>query len=393
MNILLIAFLVALFLVWYIYFGYPFLIMLLSYLHHSPIKKQAITPSITLIIPAYNEADVIAKKLDSVLEMQYPRDKLQIIAANDGSTDQTEAIINSYAAKGIELSSGGVRRGKVATMNTAVHLAKGEIIAFTDADVTCEPDALMQMVSNFADHSVGCVTSGHRIVKSGSAVGASNDLYWRYESFIKTCESQVHSSAAASGHLLAVRRELIDPLPEGVIIDDFYRALTVLRQGYRVIYEPKAVCWQRPVVSMEDEIVRRKRITSGRYQVMLALAEFLPHLPFIVIFELVSHKFLRPFLPFFMLLALILNAPLIFGSNWLGAQYPVLYLAVAASFIAQAVFYLAALFAPFALRLGVKSKLFAVPHYIVTSNIAGLQGLFWFLSGRRTVLWEQANRG
>jgi hypothetical protein len=143
---------------------------------------------------------------------------------------------------------------------------------------------------------------------------------------------------------------------------------------------------------MGDEVVRRRRITSGRYQVLMMLGDFLPRLPFRVAFLVISHKFLRPFLPFLMIAALILNVPLILFPDWWGGQTPVLRLALAVLLAAQVAFYLAAGVGAVASRLGIKNRLLNVAYYIVSTNFGGMQGLLWFLSGRRTVLWEQVKR-
>ncbi|GAB4479197.1 MAG: glycosyltransferase family 2 protein [Anaerolineae bacterium] len=393
MTVLFILFLLALFLLFYTYLGYPLLAVILSRVAAHPVQKAPHTPPLTVIIPAFNEAAVIARKIENTLAMDYPPEQMQIIVVDDGSDDGTPDIVRGYADRGIELISDAVRRGKVAAMNRAVKLARGEIIVFTDADVTGEPDALRCMIENFADERVGCVTSGHRILREGSSVGESNDLYWRYESIIKVAESRIHSSLAASGHMLAVRRDLVEPLPEDMVIDDFYRALTVIRQGYRVIYEPRAIMWQRPVVSMEDEVKRRKRMTGGRYQVLTMLGQFLPHFPAGLSFMLISHKFLRPLIPFYMMAALVLNVALVaIPVPWWGRETPAVWIGLLALLAGQVVFYLAALGGWLQSRARRRSRLLAVPYYLVSTNMGGLQGLFWFLSGRRTVLWEQVKR-
>jgi cellulose synthase/poly-beta-1,6-N-acetylglucosamine synthase-like glycosyltransferase len=334
---------------------------------------------------------VIGQKLDAVLSLEYPRNKLQIIVSDDGSEDDTAQIVERYQSAGVELIQSSQRHGKVTVLNDAIQYARGDVVVYTDADVSCPPASLKTLVNHFADETVGCVTAGHRIEKSGSQAGRANDLYWRYESFLKVLESRIYSTVAASGHMLAVRRELVEPIPPEIIIDDFYRALTVLRQGFRVIYEPEAVCIQRPVISMADEVTRRKRITAGRIQVIAAMREFLPQLPPLARFQVFSHKFGRPFLPLMMLVALLLN-PFLLVLPWPPYLPAPFHFFAVLMLVLQTLFYGLAFLGFLFDQLGWRPKFLSLPYYLVSTNLGALQGLVTYLAGKQTVLWDQAKR-
>jgi cellulose synthase/poly-beta-1,6-N-acetylglucosamine synthase-like glycosyltransferase len=371
--------------------GYPLLVILLASLRPASRRTSRISPSVTVIIPAFNEEAVLAEKLESVLALDYPPDRMQILVADDGSEDATAAIARSYQGRGVELYAYTARRGKVAAMNETALQARGDIVVFTDADVLCPPDSLQCLVNPFADERVGCVTAGHRIRQAGSSAGFANDLYWRFESLLKASESRLHTTVAASGHMLAVRRSLVEPIPPGIVIDDFYRALTVLRRGYRVVYEPAAVCWQRPTVSMADEITRRRRMTAGRYQVMAAMGEFLPHLSPMARFQVISHKFTRPFLPILAIIIAATNLALLL-IPWASRPPRILWMGLMVMALAQGLFYILALAGFILDRLRIKSGPLSLPYYLVSANLGALQGLVTYLSGRQSVLWEQAKR-
>src|SRR5688500_8678842 len=223
MVILFLITLTALFLLFYVYVGYPALITILSRTHGNPVRKRSIVPPVTLIIPAFNEARHIQAKIENALELDYPKDKLQIIVADDGSADATAAIARRDLDQRIDLLSDGQRRGKVRTMNRAVQRATGEIIVFSDANVMLAPDSLRQVISNFADSTVGGVVAKKRVQTTDSSLSKSDGLYWRYEEHIQCSESRLHSTVAASGHMQALRKTVLPEIPEDVLVlDDLY---------------------------------------------------------------------------------------------------------------------------------------------------------------------------
>jgi cellulose synthase/poly-beta-1,6-N-acetylglucosamine synthase-like glycosyltransferase len=392
-GILLAVFLLSVTLLVYIYVGYPLIVISLATLLRRPVQKSASSPSVTIVIPTFNEEAVIKEKIENTLQLDYPRACLQILVCDDASQDRTVEIVKGYAPQGVELSQGATRSGKVGGLNRALQLAKGDIFVIADADILPEPDALRELTANFADQSVGCVLSQTKMAASEEERG-SGGLYWRYEARIRQSESDIHSTVAATGHFMALRRRLMQPIPSGVILDDFYLAMTTIRQGYRVISEPKAIVWEQPTKSMSDEVKRRSRLTAGRYQVIAMGKDYLPHLPWLLRFEVISHKFLRLAIPHLMILALLSNFSFVIAMkpglpsfwSWL----------MSIALVLQGAFYvLAAAGKLLFKRLTTRSKvvkLLMLPYYLCATNFAGLAGLASFLSGRRSVLWHQARR-
>ena len=379
----------------YIYVGYPLIIILLAKFFQRPVQKQPILPSVTVVIPTYNEEVVIAEKLENTLHLDYPSDRLQILVCDDASEDRTAEIVKSYGWAGVELSQGAARSGKVGGLNRALELATGDIFVIADADILPSPDALRELVANFADETVGCALAQTHMKPSEEGTGQSGGLYWRYEARIRQSESDIHSTVAATGHFMALRRNLLQPIPMHVILDDFYLAMMTIRQGYRVISEPKAIVWERPTQSMGDEVSRRSRLTAGRFQIISMSRAFLPYLPLLLQFQVISHKFLRLAIPHLMIGALLSNLLFILISP--AARTPPFWTFVmTAALILQGLFYGLAIVGKILLgKLPQRSKLIKVlmlPYYLCATNFAGLAGLANFLSGKRTVLWQQASR-
>ncbi|HUE99899.1 MAG TPA: glycosyltransferase family 2 protein [Anaerolineales bacterium] len=368
------------------------IIISLANFFRRPILKKIISPPVTIVIPTFNEELVIKEKIENTLELDYPRDRLQILICDDASEDRTVEIVKTYATERVELSQGTTRSGKVGGLNRALQLATGEIFVIADADILPNQDALRELVANFADETVGCVIAQTRMIHSEAGTGESGGLYWRYEARIRQSESDIHSTVAATGHFMALRRKLMQPIPTHVILDDFYLAMSIMRQGYRVISEPKAIVWERPTSSISDEMKRRSRLTAGRYQIITMSKEYLPHLPFLLRFEVISHKFLRLAIPHLMIIALLSNILFV-----LTTSSPSLWSSfMAAALVVQGTFYgMAAAGKLIFGKLTKKSrvvKILMLPYYLCATNFAGVMGLANFVSGKRTVLWHQASR-
>jgi poly-beta-1,6-N-acetyl-D-glucosamine synthase len=393
--ILLLIFVFSVLLLTYIYVGYPVLIVLMAKFLRNPVKKKAITPSVTIIIPTFNEEEVIREKLENTLQLDYPRDRLQILVCDDASNDHTAEIVRSFAVEGVELSEAAARSGKVGGLNRALDLAAGEIFIIADADILPSPDAVRELVANFGDETVGCVVAQTKMASAGGGTGESSGLYWRYEARIRQSESDIHSTVAATGHFMALRRKLLQPIPMNIILDDFYLAMMTIRQGYRVISEPRALAWERPTQSMRDEMTRRSRLIAGRFQIISLSRDYLPYLPSLLQFEVISHKFLRLAIPHLMIAALLAN--ILFVLIPLQADFPSVWaIGLRVTLILQGLFYGLAIAGKLLFgRLSNRSKLIKflmLPYFLCATNFAGFTGLADFVSGRRSVLWQQASR-
>lgn len=391
--ILFIIFTFSVLLLAYIYMGYPALILVMAKFFKRPVNKTSILPSVTIVIPTFNEELVIAEKLENTLHLDYPQDRMQILVCDDASEDRTVEIVKSYAWAGVQISQGIARSGKVGGLNRALQAGSGEIFVIADADILVSPGALQELVANFGDETVGCVLAQTKMAAFGEGTGGG--MYWRYEARIRQSESDIHSTVAATGHFMALRRRLLQPIPMDVILDDFYLAMMTIRQGYRVVSEPKAIVWERPTQSMRDEVNRRSRLTAGRFQIISMSRAYLPYLPLLLQFEVISHKFLRLAIPHLMIAALLSNILYLLISIG-GGFSSFLSFVMNGALILQAIFYgLAIAGKVWFGKLSDRSKWIKVlmlPYYLCAANFAGLAGLVDFVLGKRTVLWQQASR-
>lgn len=378
----------------YVYLGYPLILALLARLRRKPAAYPSYLPKVTLLIAAYNEQDVIASKLENTLALDYPGENLQIIVAADGSDDQTAEIVKSFAPRGVELSYQPERRGKMAAINRAMSLVCNEIVLFSDANNLYNKDTLRELVKPFSDAQVGAVSGSKNIIGSGDTLTKADSLYWRYESYIKVQETRLGSCTGVSGEILAIRYNLYEAPPDQVINDDFFIALGILRKGYRLIYSPNARSFERSSLTEEDEAIRRSRIVAGRYQAMLMSAQLLPWRNPLLVWQIVSHKFMRPLVPLAMIVAFLANLTAFFAPS-ASSGNPILALSWPydlAMLLLQVAFYALAWFGNILKGKGIFGKILYVPAFLLNSNFSAVRGLVSFLTGRQTTLWQRARR-
>ncbi|HEU4597998.1 MAG TPA: glycosyltransferase family 2 protein [Pyrinomonadaceae bacterium] len=362
----------------YTYVGYPALVWALSRVRPRPVRRAACEPEVTVIITAYNEERDLAAKLENTLALDYPADKLEIIVASDCSSDRTDEIVRSFAARGVRLHRQAERLGKTAAQNAAVELARGEIILFSDATTLYRADVLRALVPNFADSSVGCVAGKLIYVdRTDSAVGQGAKSYWGYETFLKTHESRACSLIGASGCLYAVRRAAYVPLYHEAC-SDFIIATKMVEQGLRAIYEPAAVCEEETNRRADKELRMRVRVIAQTYTDLWRHRALLnPLRAGFYAVELLSHKVMRYLVPVFLLLILVSTA-LLAPRSWF----------FAALFAGQLLFYAAAALGWLTERAGLRFKLLALPHYFVLANLASVIAFYKFARGERYARWE-----
>jgi cellulose synthase/poly-beta-1,6-N-acetylglucosamine synthase-like glycosyltransferase len=382
------------FMIGYVYAGYPLILAFLARLRRSPEKYQPVTPKVTMMIAAYNEEAVIASKLENALGLEYPSDHLQILVAADGSDDRTPDIVRKFGDRGVELSYDPQRNGKMAAINRAMQFVRYEIVLFSDANNLYEADTLRELVKPFSNPQVGAVSGKKYILDGNDALSNTDGIYWRYESFIKENETRLGSCTGVSGEILAVRRALYQPPPGNVINDDFFIGLNVMRQGYRLVYAPKARSVEQSSLTEKDEATRRIRIVAGRYQAMIKSGSLLPWNQPILVWQIVSHKFMRPLVPLMMILAIVANTvaliwPAQSSSNtWLSLGKPYNWI----FFALQILFYLLAWFGGHVHAKGLIGKILYLPTFLLNSNISAVVGLYSFINGRQTSLWTRARR-
>jgi cellulose synthase/poly-beta-1,6-N-acetylglucosamine synthase-like glycosyltransferase len=306
--------------VFYVYAGYPALLILWRWLASQPVKKKYEEPAVSIVIAAHNERQTIERKLRNCLALDYPKSKMQIVVSLDGPTDGSESVVQKYVPLGIELIHSKTRHGKAAALNRALRRATGEIVVFVDARQVLHFRAIRELVANFADESVGAVSGELVLTPSGvlpeSPPGkdvcqpeASSDvgLYWRYEKFIRSMESDVHSVPGATGAIYAIRRQLFEDLPEDTILDDVLTPLRIVLKGKRTVFEPRAKAFDAVACCSEAEYGRKVRTLSGNYQLLTYLPEALFPWRNPIFVQFVSHKVGRLLVPWALMSLFVAN--------------------------------------------------------------------------------------
>jgi poly-beta-1,6-N-acetyl-D-glucosamine synthase len=380
-------------------------------------------PTVSFIVAAYNEEACIVEKITNSLEQDYPAARIEFLFITDGSTDHTTELLSRYPL--IRTLHQPERRGKSAAINRAVKEARHEILIFSDANALLNREASRKIARHYRDNRVGGVAGEKKVlpvpqigqpvlepgieatqpdqpVPSAAAigqpvpgagpaliapdeVGAGEGLYWKYESFLKRCDSAFYSVVGAAGELFSLRKNLYEELPDNIILDDFVLSLKVTQKGYRVLYEPEAFAMELPSFSLKDEQKRKVRIAAGGFQSIAILTPLLafwrrPRLSYLYI----SHRVLRwAVSPLCLILAFISNgALLLYGAGPLWT----------ALFIIQVAFYGSALLGRLLPPLQERFKLLKLCYYFVFMNTAVILGFFRFLRGRQSATWEKARR-
>ncbi len=331
-------FMLSVALIAFTYFGYPALLAAWSRMAPRSTQRERFTPTVTVVVVGHNEADAIAAKVESCLEQNYPDEKLRLLVVSDGSSDGMVAVVDALDNPRVRVLEFAKRRGKAACLNDALAACNDEFIVFCDVRQPLDRSAVRFLLENFADDTVGAV-SGELIMRidGASEFGAGIDAYWRYEKFIREQESRVGSTVGVTGALYALRRSLWQPIPEQTILDDVLIPMNVVMQGYRVLFDHRAVAWDRPSVSADQERTRKTRTLAGNFQLLDMRPDLLVPWRNPLFFQFVCHKVLRLLVPACMLLALLSNIVLAFRSqNWailLGLQLACYALAMAGTLL------------------------------------------------------------
>src|SRR6202521_131320 len=287
----------------YVYFGYPVLLTLLARLSEkATLSADVPEPSVTLLVSAFNESQVIAAKLENALALEFPCDQLEILVVSDGSDDGTDEIVQQFSQSKVRLIRQHPRMGKTAGLNLGVPQAKGQVLVFSDANALYQRDAIRHLVRHFSNPKVGYVVGNARYSEKSteSSSAESEGLYWKLETYLKKKESLFGSVVGGDGAIYAIRRELYSPLLP-TDINDFLNPLQIIARGYTGVFEPAAVCYEEAAEDFSQEYRRKVRIISRSLNALRRVPEVLnplrnPRHWFL----LVSHKVLRWFGPFFM---------------------------------------------------------------------------------------------
>lgn len=371
----------------YTYLGYPiFLITLNKLLHpkYFPDEATSCFPSVSILIAAYNEEKVIRCKIENCLRLDYPAELLDIWIASDGSLDNTNRIVQEYASKDnrihlIEFP----RTGKSDVINKTMPHIQSEIVVFSDANTEYVTDAIRNLVKYFSSADIGCVC-GRLIYRNPDGVisGKGEGFYWRYETFLKKLESKIGYVAGANGAIYAIRRGLFENLPAKTINDDFTISMQIVKKGLKSIYAEDAIAYEDVATTLENEFKRHVRDGTGHYIAVFHLMGLLNPLLGIRSVIYWSHRILRWFAPFILILLFIINIILLYYSN---AFYKAL-------FIPHFLFYL---FAVIGLTV-IKNKrlpfFMYIPFYFCNLNLALLLGFFKVIIGKQKTTWERTER-
>ena len=351
-------------------------------------------PMVTMVVPAYNERGYLTDKLQNCLAQDYPAHRLRLLFVIEGSNDGSAEYLASRQAElpNLTVLSGSQRLGKVAAMNRAMGDVETPITIFTDANTHLNPEAVRRLVSHFIGPDVGAVTGEKRIRAAGTdtAAGSGEGLYWRYESFLKKLDAELHTIVGAAGELFAIRTDLYEPVETDTLLDDFIISLRIAGRGFRVAYAPDAYALEHPSHSVGEEMKRKVRIATGGFQAMNRLAYLLNVSRYgWLTFQYVSHRVLRwaitPFcLPALLLLnAIMLTQPV--GLNSGVGFWQVL-------FGLQLAFYAAAGVGYVLENRQTRWKLTFVPFYFVFMNWCVLLGFWRYGNGNISGIWEKSRR-
>jgi cellulose synthase/poly-beta-1,6-N-acetylglucosamine synthase-like glycosyltransferase len=371
-------------LVFYVHFIYPVLVDVLARRRRAsrvPFHALPQLPSVTVLIPARNEEQWIRRKIENTLDLDYPKDQMEIVVASDGSDDRTAEIAGEFADRGVKVAAFPARLGKQDMLNRLVPQANGEIIVSTDTNALLAPDALRKLLRHFSDPEVAGA-SGQRvcIIQKRSAPSVGEGLYWRYETWIKESESGVHSCLGANGQLYAIRKAVF-PHVEKVGEDFFIPMKVIASTGQRIVFDPEAVAASPAAANLSIEFERKARSHVSFLLILPLIGELLVPWRSPVWWQLISHRVLRMFIPQSLLLMLLCSAALAPASRF--------YLAI---FLAQAVFFLLAAGGAILAKYGRRPKVFYVPFYFIFANVA--VGLAWLRWPKRKYdyAWQRTER-
>jgi len=288
--------------------GYPLLLARRRGRCRPPVAKDlSFTTPVSIIVAVHNGESMIRRKLETLLALDYPRTLMTIIVVSDGSTDATEEIAGEFAASGVTLLV-APRGGKAQALNRGLAVARGEIVFFTDVRQPLDPSCLRHLVANFADQTVGAVTGELRLLRGDKGEQADMDLYWRYEIWARTRQSEIDSLFNTTGCIYAMRRALVEPLPPDTLTDDAILPLRAFFRGYRVVFDPAAIAFDYPAVA-GTEFRRRFRTLAGLWQVHARLPQLFTGRNRMR-FHFLSHKFGRLMLPWLILIFFAASAAL-----------------------------------------------------------------------------------
>ncbi len=365
----------------YVYVGYPVLLSLLALFPRRARPQPGYTPNISILIAACNEEANIHQKLKQTLDLDYPAEKMEILVLSDGSQDRTDEIVQQFGDPRVRLIRIHQRQGKTNAQNHGVRHAQGEVLVFSDATTVYHPQALRYLTANYEDEKIGAVSGRYQYFETEqtSPTGLGTIVFWNYENNIKVQQSRISTLTGCCGCIYSVRKCAYTELASDVI-SDLVQPLWVIRKGYRVVFEDRALAYEQTTESTSEEFFMRVRVITRGMRGLLSVPDLLKPWKYgWIAFQLFSHKILRWLVPVFLLVLL--------GSNVaLRHEHYFRFL-----LLAQAAFYLLALMQAI-VPLHRRWKLLGVPLYFCTLNAAALFSTIELLRGRKYVVWQPVRK-
>ena len=371
-------------LVVYTYLAYPVVLWLLTSRDRGPRPPEALDdralPTISVLIVAHNEEHIIRERIENLLSLDYPSDKLELAVASDGSRDGTAAIVAEYATRSVRLFAYETNAGKAAALDATVPKLRGDIAVLSDANTMMEVRALRYLARWFRDPQVGVVCG--KLVLTDPATGLNVDsMYWRYETFLKRCEGKLGALLGANGAIYAIRRSVFPGILPTTIVDDFVIPLVArIRSGCRIVYDEAAMAFEETPPDLDMEFRRRARIGAGDFQSLALVRPLLDPRQGWIAFTFVSHKLLRWLCPFFLIAIAGANV-LLFDRGFYGV-----------ALLAQAALYGVAFFGRFLSHRSAAGRIMRLATMFATMNAALLVGFFRWATARQQGAWERTAR-
>jgi cellulose synthase/poly-beta-1,6-N-acetylglucosamine synthase-like glycosyltransferase len=382
-DILIIFLTISIVLFLWTWIGYPVFLFIASFLFNKKhLFNDNYKPKVTMMIMSYNEAKVIEKKIKNSLEIDYPKNKLEIFVVDSASDDGTQEIVKKYAGK-VRLVEQGERKGKASAINCGKKFASGNIIIITDSNAMMNRDAVKNIARHFSDKTIGgvCGRFEARDIRETS-IGSGGSIYWKIEKFLRENESMIDSSIHMSGEITAFRKDIVKKVDETSLSEDFDMAIRIRKAGFRIIYEPDAVAFEPAPENVNDLLTQKKRITIGTWQEITKHKDVLfnPKYGWYGMMILPSHKLFQILTPFVLFSILVFSALL-----WFLTKDMFIFIFL----ILQGTAYLLTLISFMPVRPIERFPLFVFIKYFMATNWILLLGFFDFIRKKRTVTWKK----
>ena len=388
---MIITFWIFFFILVYTFVGYGILLFVLKsikklFRKSVPPTINSFYPSVSILVAAYNEEDIIEAKIKNSLQLNYPEDKLEIIFITDGSSDLTPEIVKRYTS--VRLLHENRRDGKMAAIKRAMPYVSGAVTVFTDANTFLNDDALILLVKHYQNPKVGAVAGEKKIIigDSADASSAGEGFYWKYESALKKWDYDLYSNVGAAGELFSIRTSLYEPVESDTIIDDHMIAMRIAEKGFIIAYEPSAYAIETASANTAEELKRKIRIAAGGIQSIYRLKKAANPFNYpLLTFQYISHRVLRwTVTPWLMIMLFILNILICIDDPQNGFYLFTL--------TCQILFYLASLAGWILEQKRIKVKIAFIPFYFTMMNYAVIAGTIRFIKGQQSAAWEKSKR-